>query len=79
MLTESTPNFIIREVGVYFLIVALLTCIGSLIDRLLPAAHLIVFVAFFVIVAIWTFLSIVALIDVTKRRKARRLPDSDII
>jgi hypothetical protein len=78
MLTESTPNFIVREVGVYFLMIALLTSIGSILDRLLSGGQSIVSVVFLVLVALWTLLSISFTVDVIKRRRAYRSSDPDI-
>src|SRR4051794_3513908 len=54
MLTESTPNFIVREVSVYFGVVIILSGIARLIDKFIPAAHGAVAVAFLGLVSMWT-------------------------
>ena len=79
MLTESTLNFVVREAGVYFVILALLTAVGSLIDRIFPAAYSVVSAVFIVLVCIWTLLDIVSVIEIAKRRKAYRSADPEII
>ena len=79
MLTESTPNFVVREVSVYFGIVIILSAVGRLIDTFIPTAHFVVFVAFVVLVCVWTLVSIRSGVNLAKRRRAYRAHGSNII
>jgi hypothetical protein len=71
--TESTPSFIVREVGLYVGIILILANIGFLIDRIFPSARHAVSIAFLWLLGVWTFLSLLMAIDMVKKRKAYRL------
>src|ERR1700687_3646390 len=67
--SESIPRFLVRSIGLYFCIIVLLSQFGRLIDHFFPVARFTVFVAFIVLVCVWTFIAVVGTIAEYKTRK----------
>ena len=72
ILTESTPRFVIRIVGVYFAIIFIAAQLFRLIGGFIPEVRFGVGISLVVFIGLWTLLSISTTIDFCRRRKAQR-------
>jgi hypothetical protein len=72
VITESTSRFVLRSVGVYFCVIIILAQLCRIALSYFPSARSIIPIAFFVLVAFWTFGMILGTLDFCGRRKAFR-------
>jgi hypothetical protein len=72
ILSESTPRFVGRIVGVYFGIIIIAAQICRFVSGFSPSARLALAIGFLTFVALWTLGSILGVVGFCKARKARR-------
>jgi threonine/homoserine/homoserine lactone efflux protein len=79
VVTESTPKFIVRGIGLYFSGIIILLVLSQFIDRLIPAARSAVFVTFIVFACLWTLFMLSGAIDLVRARRRYREEHRDVI
>jgi len=79
VVTESTPKFIVRGIGLYLSGIIILLVLSQFIDRLIPAARSAVFVTFIVLACLWTLFMLSGAIDLVRARRRYREEHREVI